>query len=336
LRIGIAHRGDPLHCTENTMGSFQSAAAHGADMLELDVKRTLDGQAAIVHDDTLDRIWGLSRSVENLRRAEVEVLGTGAEEMEADAKRLGTGSGVMGMGAKAPSAGMDRIPFLEDVFGDNALSTLDVMVDFGPDASAMVIVSVLREHPEWLSRALVTSGNVRALQYVRRELPSARIALTWTRMRFPSKRLLDTLQIDYLNPFYRLLLVDVSLRDKRRTPYRLLSRSIRWTGAGAGGAVVTPHGTAWPLRRGAAIARAHALGLGVSCWTVDCEQDMRTLLELGADAIITNRIAAFVTVRTQWQRGDRMINGQPCSPACGGSDPAPVTDAEQEKGGGYA
>jgi len=336
LRIGIAHRGDPTHFTENTITSFRSAAVHGADMLELDVKRTVDGQAAIVHDDTLDRIWRLPRSVESLRRAEVEALGTGAQEREAGAERPGSGAGVMGMGAKAPGAGVDRIPFLEDVFGDAALSTLDVMVDFGPDASAKVIVSVLREHPEWLSRALVTSGNVRALQYVRRELPSARIALTWTRLRWPAQRLLDSLQIDYLNPFYRLLLVDLSIRDKRRTPFRRLSRNVRWTGAGAGGALVTPRKTSWPLRRGAAIARAQALGLGVSCWTVDCEQDMRTLLELGADAIITNRIEVFVTVRAQWQRDERKINAQPCGQACGGSDPAPVTDAEQEKGGGYA
>ena len=47
----IAHRG--IHATgatENTMRAFQLALETGADMIELDVRRTGDGQFAILHD----------------------------------------------------------------------------------------------------------------------------------------------------------------------------------------------------------------------------------------------------------------------------------------------
>jgi glycerophosphoryl diester phosphodiesterase len=38
----------------------------------------------------------------------------------------------------------------------------------------------------------------------------------------------------------------------------------------------------------------HEMGYGVSVWTVDGESTMRRLLEMGVDAIITNRIATLV------------------------------------------
>jgi glycerophosphoryl diester phosphodiesterase len=46
----IAHRGVHTQASENTMEAFELALAAGADMIELDVRRTGDGQLAILHD----------------------------------------------------------------------------------------------------------------------------------------------------------------------------------------------------------------------------------------------------------------------------------------------
>lgn len=46
----IAHRGVHTQATENTMAAFELALAAGADMIELDVRRTGDGALAILHD----------------------------------------------------------------------------------------------------------------------------------------------------------------------------------------------------------------------------------------------------------------------------------------------
>jgi glycerophosphoryl diester phosphodiesterase len=49
----IAHRGASLVEKENTLAAFQRAHSMGADAVELDVRRTLDGAMAIHHDAVL-------------------------------------------------------------------------------------------------------------------------------------------------------------------------------------------------------------------------------------------------------------------------------------------
>ncbi len=49
----IGHRGAPRVARENTVEAFEAARALGADMVELDVRRTLDGRFAVHHDARL-------------------------------------------------------------------------------------------------------------------------------------------------------------------------------------------------------------------------------------------------------------------------------------------
>lgn len=46
----IAHRGASARCPENTLAAFAEAGRLGADMVELDVRRTADGALAVHHD----------------------------------------------------------------------------------------------------------------------------------------------------------------------------------------------------------------------------------------------------------------------------------------------
>jgi glycerophosphoryl diester phosphodiesterase len=50
-----AHRGDWRNAPENSLNAFKSAAAMGADIVELDLKKTKDGEIVIMHDATIDR-----------------------------------------------------------------------------------------------------------------------------------------------------------------------------------------------------------------------------------------------------------------------------------------
>lgn len=55
-KVTIAgHRGDPRYVPENTIASFRSSVEKGADMLELDVHMTADGEIIVMHDDNVDR-----------------------------------------------------------------------------------------------------------------------------------------------------------------------------------------------------------------------------------------------------------------------------------------
>ena len=53
MALVYAHRGASAAHPENTVAAFRAAARMGADGVELDVRRTADGQAVVVHDASL-------------------------------------------------------------------------------------------------------------------------------------------------------------------------------------------------------------------------------------------------------------------------------------------
>ncbi|SDD73542.1 glycerophosphoryl diester phosphodiesterase [Mucilaginibacter pineti] len=50
-----AHRGDWRNAPENSLLAFKFAADMGVDIVELDLKKTRDGEIVIMHDDNIDR-----------------------------------------------------------------------------------------------------------------------------------------------------------------------------------------------------------------------------------------------------------------------------------------
>jgi glycerophosphoryl diester phosphodiesterase len=73
MPLVIAHRGSHESRPENTIAAFQAAADNGAEMVELDVRRTRDGQLAIFHDPEVART-----SLDTLTLAELRAA-TGVE-----------------------------------------------------------------------------------------------------------------------------------------------------------------------------------------------------------------------------------------------------------------
>jgi Glycerophosphoryl diester phosphodiesterase len=51
----IAHRGASADAPENTLAAFELARRQQADMIELDVQLTADGEIVVFHDDTTMR-----------------------------------------------------------------------------------------------------------------------------------------------------------------------------------------------------------------------------------------------------------------------------------------
>src|SRR3712207_2038110 len=62
----IAHRGASGYESEHTFAAFDLALAQGADVLELDVRATADGELVAVHDPTLARTTTDPRRVDEL------------------------------------------------------------------------------------------------------------------------------------------------------------------------------------------------------------------------------------------------------------------------------
>ena len=53
--IMIGHRGNPSQAPENSLSGFITAYENGADVFEIDVEITKDGEVIIMHDDTIAR-----------------------------------------------------------------------------------------------------------------------------------------------------------------------------------------------------------------------------------------------------------------------------------------
>ena len=79
--LNIAHRGGISDgYPENTLAAFQRAMAVGADVIELDLRGTKDGQLVILHDVTLDRTTDGTGLVSNFTLEELKKLNAGGKE----------------------------------------------------------------------------------------------------------------------------------------------------------------------------------------------------------------------------------------------------------------
>lgn len=67
----VAHRGVWQDAPENSLLSIQRAIDAGYDVVEIDVRRTADGEFVLLHDDTLERMAGLHSEPEHLTLEEL-------------------------------------------------------------------------------------------------------------------------------------------------------------------------------------------------------------------------------------------------------------------------
>ena len=66
-----AHRGNVALCPENTMAAFKSAYDISADMIELDLRMTKDGEIVLIHDNDLARTADVSGKIRELTMEEI-------------------------------------------------------------------------------------------------------------------------------------------------------------------------------------------------------------------------------------------------------------------------
>ena len=73
----IAHRGGRGLWPENTLFAFRHALALGVDVLEMDVRRSVDGTLVVLHDETVERTTDGSGPVSTLTVSDLKRLDAG-------------------------------------------------------------------------------------------------------------------------------------------------------------------------------------------------------------------------------------------------------------------
>ena len=76
--INYAHRGASEYAPENTFAAFYLAIEMGANGIETDVKKTLDGKLVLFHDDTITRLTGMNGAIKDFTYEQLLELDLGS------------------------------------------------------------------------------------------------------------------------------------------------------------------------------------------------------------------------------------------------------------------
>jgi glycerophosphoryl diester phosphodiesterase len=259
----VAHRGASEAAPEHTLAAYRKAIEDGADALECDVRLTADGHLVCVHDRRVNRTSNGRGAVSALELADLAALDFGAGR------------------TRAFWRGRDEEPDWEvrpEDPEDTSVLTLERLLELVADAGRRVELAIETKHPtRWAGqveeRLLVLlkrfgldappsadRSPVRVMSFSARSLHRVRAAS-------------PTLPTVYLMQF-----VSPRLRDGRLPAgVRIAGPSLRILRSHPG-----------------YVERLKQAGHQVHVWTVNEPEDVDLCVELGVDAIITNRPRAVL------------------------------------------
>jgi glycerophosphoryl diester phosphodiesterase len=249
----IAHRGASGDVPEHTLAAYRRAIEDGADALECDVRLTADGHLVCVHDRRINRTSNGRGAVSGLELAELADLDFGSWKHG------------------APDAQRGRDPFESPDSVDSertSVLTLERLLDLVADAGRPVELAIETKHPtRWAGQ--VEDRLLRLLERHRVETP-VRV------MSFSTRSLHRvTAAAPYIPTVLLQQLLLPRMRDGHLPPgVRIAGPSIR---------ILRAHPEY--------VERVHRAGNAVHVWTVDDPDDVALCVELGVDAIITDRPA---------------------------------------------
>jgi glycerophosphoryl diester phosphodiesterase len=280
----VAHRGASFTVAEHTLAAYEAAIASGADALECDVRLTRDGHLVCVHDRTVNRTSNGRGVVSELDLPTLDALDFSSwhGELPRSADEL-----------------LGDSPYLTGVAADRierggGVLTLEMLLGLVHDSEREVRLLIETKHPTRYS-GLVESTLVDLLA-----------AFGWAGRPGPPD---DVHQpADLTNRVVVMSFATTALRRVRLlapdVPTVKLFRNIKpKRRAGQLPSGVPIAGPSLDILRlyPEVVAAAHGNGHPVYVWTVDDLDDVRAVLDLGVDTIITDRpreVLALIDTRT--------------------------------------
>ncbi len=277
------HRGARGLLPENTLPAFARALAIGVTTLELDCAITRDGLVVVSHDATLNPDITRGPDGQWITRDDITIASLTHEELQRyDVGRIHPASNYAKRFAQQQPIDGTRMPRLADVFAlvrkagnaavrfniETKLSPLHPSRTVAPEQFARALISLITlEKME--GRVTVQSFDWRTLAVIQREAPKiATVYLTAQQSFMDNIRAADT-----ASPW------NAGLHVSR------FGGSIPRMVRAAGGAVWSPYYGEVDAEN---VREAHSLGLKVVVWTVNSAADMRRMIELGVDGIISD------------------------------------------------
>lgn len=266
--LNMAHQGGELEAPSDTLYALKTAIADkGADMLELDVHLSSDGQIVVMHDETVDRTTNGTGSVEDMTVAEIQQLDAAYWFVPGKGTVAGRPAGEYALrgiatGAVEPPEGYSAadftIPTLEQVL--QAFPDIPINIELKPTAKQTGAIE--QAAADLLARykrsddVIVVSFNDASTLLFKALAPdvftatgTGQAALFWASHNGPSPGLPNPLNV----------------------------------------ALQVPMALGVPVMSQEFVDDAHANDLAVHVWTINDEATMRQLIEWGVDGIMTDR-----------------------------------------------
>ncbi|MCO4695221.1 glycerophosphodiester phosphodiesterase [Streptomyces sp. RO-S4] len=260
----VAHRGASEDAPEHTLAAYRKAIEDGADALECDVRLTADGHLVCVHDRRVNRTSNGRGAVSALELSDLAALDFGSWK-----SRDAAG------GPRVEEPDWEHRP--EDREATSVL-TLERLLELVSDAGRRVELAIETKHPtRWAGqveeRLLVLLKRFGLDAPAGREDSPVRVMSFSARSLHRVRAAAPTLPTVYLMQF-----VTPRLRDGRLpVGVDIAGPSIR---------ILRSHPTY--------IERLKRSGRQVHVWTVNEPRDVDLCVDLGVDAIITNRPRAVL------------------------------------------
>lgn len=281
------HRGTRGLMPENTLPAFAHALSIGVTTLELDCAITRDGVVVVSHDSSLNP--DITRDADGswISRSDLPISQFTFDELQRfDVGRIDPASAYATRFAHQQAIDGTRMPKLEDVFAlarragneqvrfniETKISPLHPERTVTPDTFAKSLIKLLKNN-DLHHRASIQSFDWRTLAVVQNEAPSITTSYLSAQQSF----------------------MDNILAHQTTSPWNVglhvsqfggsVPRMVKAAASGHGSALWSPCSN--DVDRGNVNA-AHALGLRIVVWTVNAEVDMRNMMALGVDGIISD------------------------------------------------
>ncbi len=281
----VGHRGASADAPEHTLAAYQQAVRIGADAVECDVRMTRDGVLVCVHDRRINRTSTGRGVVSALTLAELEQHSFGARVPRSTPWRGSSVRPLPTTRRKAPvrrPAPGHRVPEDEPDRSEQGVLTLHRLLEYVTSTPGDVRLAIETKHPTRHSarveRALV--DDLRRFGLLRGGKPVERGGR-------PGVRIMS---------FSTTAVRRVQTMAPELPTVQLLQRMPT---ASARSLLLQPSTTIGPglatLRRHPYLVRqAHAAGTEVHVWVVNEPEDVQFVLDLGVDAVITDRPGALL------------------------------------------
>lgn len=250
----IAHRGASGHAPENTLAAIQKAIDLKADIVEIDVHMSRDGEVVVIHDETLDRTTNGQGRVHD---KDLEAL-----------KKLDAGSWF------SDAYQGQQIPTLNEVLqllAGKAVCLIEIKWagDFVYEGIIHEVHRSIAEYhaQDWVIIQSFENAYLEASHQLNPDIPVQKLIV------FEEAAPLASFHLD---KGFHLGTVDIKPYYQGINPYYLSMTQRR-------------------------IAGLHTAGKSVFAYTVDDSDDMKQLILMGVDGIITNFPDRMIELKSSWE-----------------------------------